>query len=293
MQARLVCSRFAHLHTVGVEVLHVRAELGASQSTMWSPDGETIAHVIRSTTIFPTDNTLLLTSIVSGCRMIVVPPVTPLLTTTTFWTPNSQLIVSIVGARACFVDRQTCSSRLQQLAFLQTSLPQQDGLPGCVHRAMCSRAGLVAVAHLGEQQGIITICSLIGMPKSLHILRQMTTGFVHGSHVFSPSGLLLAWADCGSQWQTGAVGQFLVRARTRVQVCELATGRCATLCRKRQVTLMWTPMPMTAALLTEDHRAEVAVCLSWAPSGTALCIRGPGMPEDQNIMPVRQVCLLP
>ena len=49
--------------------------------------------------------------------------------------------------------------------------------PSQVHRAACSRAGLVVVAQLGEQHGIFSICSLIDMPKPrLEVLRQMRTG---------------------------------------------------------------------------------------------------------------------
>ena len=94
---------------------------------------------------------------------------TPVLPLCMFWTPNSQLLVCIIGTHASFVERQTCTARLQQ-----TSLPDEH-IPHC---AMCSRAGLVVVAQLGKQQGIFSIGRLIGAPKVLEVLRQIVTGRV-------------------------------------------------------------------------------------------------------------------
>ena len=289
MQAKLVCPRFAHLHNVGVKVLHVRTGLSIPKSgTVWSPDGETIAHVNRSTTADPFADTVLLTSIASGCQLTVVPPATPILATCTFWTPNSQLLISLSGARASFVDRQTGACRLQQVSQLQRVKMRLNGL----HCAMCSRARLVVVAQLGQHQGTVSICALVGAPRTvLRVMRQISTGIVVSSLEVSPCGLFATWVDFGSDLNPGPPGGFLVRGRARVQVVELATGRCATLYRTRPTILEWVPMP-TAATFHQDHVFAIGVGVSWAPSGTTLHVSGPWGHQD-SCMPQQRIYLLP
>ena len=266
--------------------MHVRAEMSIPHSALWCPRGETIVLVNRSSAFDPTKTTLLFISVVSGRELVAVPPATPVLPNAALvWTPNSQLLVSITDAQAVFVDSQTCAARSQQL-----SLSQQL----CVHRAICSSAGLVTVAQLGQHRGMLTICSLVGAPnkKCLRILQQVPTGRVIISPVMSPNGLLAAWADCGSHMRLKSPDKFLVVARPKVQICELVTTRCATLCRMPETSFNWRPLPTNEAAFVHNHNTIVGVCLSWQPCGTARCICGPWMGKA-CIMPVRRVCLLP
>ena len=264
IQAYCVSPRFALLKAVGVEVVHVRAERSAHHSIVWSPDGEMIAHIKCSTTADFTSNALLVTCVASGRQLVVAPPCTPVLSSCMFWTPNSALLVFITGTRACFVSRQMRTARMQQ-----TSLPQ--GL--CVHRVMCSRAGLVVVAQLGEQQGIISICSLAGKPSKLRVLQQVSTARAALSLALSPSGLLLAWTDCGTSLSPRPDRSFQVKGRSCVRVCELTTGRCATVHRFTAIAdFQWEPVPITRADFADDHLPDSAVILSWATTGSALFI---------------------
>ena len=283
VQGRRICPRFAHLRSVGIEVVHVRAESHSRVLSMWSPDGETLA----SFTADPTSGRLLVTCVASGRLMTAVLPASSVLGKTTFWSPNSELIVSITSAHAYFVDRQTCTVRLQQ-----TSLPQQPG----VHRALCGRAGLIVVAQLGEQQGMFSICSLVGTPKKLAVLRQISTGRAQLSLALSHNGLMLAWADCGSclqPLQPIRPEGFLVQGRPRVHICELATGRCAMLCRTVEVATEWQPRPTTQECFLAGENADLGVRLLWNPSGTAIHILSMHSPPDFFRVPVQRVCLLP
>ena len=298
LQARLICPRLAHLTAVGVEVLQVRAELGTAESAMWSPDGELVAHVDQSTTAHPAANMLLVTSAASGQQLTVVPLAPPVLYSCTFWTPDSQLLISINGLQATFVDRQSHATRLQQISLSQQPDYAYDGL----HRAMCSRAGLVVVAQLGEQRGIISICSLIGKPQELEVLRQITTGTVVLGFALSPCGLLLAWADFGGssrQHQDPEALFVKVRAKPCVQVCELATGRCATLCKgARKAEFSWTALPASEkAFAFEAGLLRAHACLSWTSSGTTVCMWAPKVNpatgKTARLRSAHQVCLLP
>ena len=163
---------------------------------MWSPDSQSITVIGRSTTGDPINNTLLINSIVSGHQAVVVPSATPLVLSCTFWTPNSQQLVFITRNHASFVDRQTCAVRLQH-----SCLPEQ----WWVHCAMCSRAGLVVAAQLGDQRGVFSICSLVGVPKRIHVLWQISTSRVAFGLSLSPDGLLLAWADYGKLLQSNSI----------------------------------------------------------------------------------------
>ena len=282
-QVRRVCPRFAHLKSSGVEVVHLRAEGSVLNSTMWSPDGETVLSVMCSTSPDPTNGSLLLTSVATGHQRIVVLPKAPVLPHCICWTPDSRLLISVTGAHACFVDKQTCATRLQRL-----SLPQRL----CVHRAMCSRAGLVVVAHFGAQYGVFSVFSLVGAPKRLQELRQISTGRMAASLALSPSGLLLTWVDFGSRLQPAPLEGLLVQAMPCVHVCELATGRAAMLCKKPKVELTWLPIPTNAVSYAYGQDAYAGLGLFWASSGTELCISGPYNGISPT-MPVQRMCLLP
>ena len=284
-QARVICPRFAHLKRAGVEVVHVRAELSVINATMWSPDQETIAIINRSATADPANSTLLLINVASGSQTTVEPAVSSV-SSCTFWTPDSQQFVSVAGAHASFVDRQTCAARLQQ-----NCLPQRH----LTHRAMCSRAGLVVVAQLDEKQGFLSICSLTGLPRELQVLRQIDTGMAITSLDFSPTGLLLAWVDCGDRvayLPLTEVDGFLVQGQPCVKISELATGRTAELCKKPEQKFSWLAKPTTVASFAVAPDSDRAGRLSWASSGTRLCICSPLHDGTGITIRVQRMCLL-
>ena len=256
---------------------------------MWSPDGETIAHVVRSRTGGTGGSTLLLTCVSNGVQRAVSPLADPILVSCTFWSPNSQLLVSVAHAHVNFVDRQTCTARLQ---FVSTGLSSSLGP---VHRAMCSKAGLVILAQIRQARGMLHICSFVGKPRKLQVLQQLETERAAISLAFLPNGLLLAWADCYSHHRPDR--GILFQGRPCVQVCELATGRFATLSRRPQVRFDWLGFPFTEAWGAHimGHRAAPGLRISWASSGTVLCICGPPAWKNEAAatMPVQRVRLLP
>ena len=213
---------------------------------------------------------------------MVTPLATPAIPSCVFWSPNSALLGSVTGASACFVDRQTCVAHLQHI-----DLPQ----PAVVHHAMCSRAGLVVIAQLQDHQGMFTICSLTGTPKAkLRVLWQISTGRGAVNLTLSPSGLLLVWTDYGNRLDVEPAGSYWVQDTPRVQVCELATGRIAKLCRRPEVAFEWQPKPNKRSEFKAGRQLCNGLRLFWAPAGTSVYVVGPMI---SNMLAVRQVCLLP
>ena len=157
---------------------------------------------------------------------------------------------------------------------------------------MCSRAGLVVEAQFGDQQSIISICSLVGAPETvLQVLRQISTDKVAIGLQFSPDGLLLAWAECGNTVQPHAAqGRYVIKAKPCLRVCELATGRCAKLGKLPLVVFGWMPIP--TAPFAEGRRAA-GVFFVWASTGTSLSVSDSYILGEESNCYVRQICLLP
>ena len=243
LQAQRVCPRFARVNSVGVEVVHVCVEASYSHSpgfapTQWSPDAESIAHVVRGRGADSKANTLVMTSVATGCQHVVVPPMSPVdwreQWEQCFWAPSSRLLVSITGSNVIFVDRQTCMARLHQ-----TSLPNQGVR---LLRVRCGRAGLIALVYTNNLQGgVITICSLVGAPKRLHVLRHISTGRLALSLVLSPSGLLAAWVDCDDVAPAPHGEDIVALGMPYVRICELTSGRCAKPYDMPGPMLAWQP----------------------------------------------------
>ena len=178
------------------------------------------------------------------------------------------------------MDRQTYAAHLQHLDLLQ---------PGLVHYAVCSRAGLVAIAQLRDEQGMLVICSLVSAQTRLQVLRQISTGKVALNLAMSPNGLLLNWTDSGSQMQAATPGGYFVQAIPKVQICELATGRVATLCSRPSIAFNWLPMPTSSSAFKGDRQLK-GVIIRWASTGSSLYLVGPGTSDN---VPVWQINLLP
>ena len=119
--------------------------------------------------------------------------------------------------------------------------------------AMCSRAGLVVVAHLVPKQAVASI--LVGAPKRLMVLQQIDTGRVA--------------ADFGDLLKIDLPDVFEILAWSRVRICELTTGRCAEILKQPGAAFMWLPCPRTQASLAMGQHDDHPVRLVSAPSGTA------------------------
>ena len=266
-QVQRVCPPLAHLKSVGVEVAYLHCPGTVQHSARWSPDGSALAHVLVSTTDDPADTALLLCDLDSGRQVRVVPPVTPVFSSNVAWAPSSRLLLSITGAHASFVERRSGAARMQH-----TSLPQRL----VTHCVTVGSAGFLAVAQFGEQHGVVSVCSLAGAPQELVVLRQVTTGRATLSLAMSPCGLLCGFIACGSRfgqpWSSDEEGFLVDAQRPFVQVCELTTGRCATVQRTRPSTFEWLPVPTSPASFRAGVQEESGLGLSWEASGRGLFI---------------------
>ena len=80
-----------------------------------------------------------------------------------------------------------------------------------------------------------------------------------------------------------------------MRICELTTGRCASLCRASEVAFEWQPRPTTNDCFFMGQMVDLGLRFAWAASGTAFYVHEMQIEElgPLHTVSVQRLCLLP